>query len=258
MKEFIDNLEVCLPGYRVLDREENLNFYREVLGLKVLHEENAEVFLAGYTVKEPKIILEESPGLASVQGVKKHGRTVIQADGDEIEQLLARNIDKVSHLYQVKDNWAFEAVSPENDVFLMVSVEDWSDLVEVDKSDVDFDEGEFLGLSDFSVKEVQINIEDKAIVTAYEHILGVKAVGNSIELPNLRLVFYEGEGPNLSASVDEKLDLMLLRFQVSQDFDLVRFAESLSTDKLYLDRKAKTLAVDIPQHMELWFTKQGL
>ncbi|HAP15725.1 MAG TPA: proteinase, partial [Lactococcus sp.] len=119
-------------------------------------------------------------------------------------------------------------------------------------------EGEFLGLSDFSVKEVQINIEDKAIVTAYEHILGVKAVGNNIELPNLRLVFYEDEGPDLSASVDEKLDLMLLRFQVSQDFDLVRFAESLSTDKLYLDRKAKTLAVDIPQHMELWFTKQGL
>lgn len=81
---------------------------------------------------------------------------------------MARNLDQVTHLYQVKDSWAFEAVSPENDVFLMVAVNDWSDLTEVAKADVDFDEGEFSGLSDFAVKEVQINIAEKSIISEYE------------------------------------------------------------------------------------------
>ncbi|NCE77281.1 proteinase, partial [Anaerotruncus sp. X29] len=51
---------------------------------------------------------------------------------------------------------------------------------------------------------------------------------------------------------------MLLRFQVSPSVDLAQFANDLPNEKLYLDKKAKTLAIDIPQHMELWFTKQGL
>lgn len=258
MKEFIDNLEVCLPGYRVLNREENLNFYRDVLGMKVLHEENAEVFLAGHEAKEARIVLEESPGVTPVQGKKKHGLTVIQAAEDEIEQLLAHNKDKVSQLYQVKDSWAFEAISPENDVFLVVSVEDWSSLTKVDKSEVDFDAGEFQGLSDFSVKEVQISIADLSIIEEYEKILGVKAEENVLDLSDFRLVFHCATGPDLTAKTDEKLDLMLLRFQVKQGFDLVQFAKNLPEEKLYLDKKAKTLAIDIPQHMELWFTKQGL
>ena len=196
--------------------------------------------------------------MTPVQGMKKHGRTVIQADEEEIEQLLARNLDQVAHLYQVKDSWAFEAVSPENDVFLMVAVNDWSDLTEVAKADVDFDEGEFSGLSDFAIKELQINIAEKSIISEYEKILGVKAQGNILDLSGLHLVFCQNDGPDLTANMDEKLDLMLLRFQVSQSFDLAQFADNLPDEKLYLDKKAKTLAIDIPHHMELWFTKQGL
>lgn len=171
---------------------------------------------------------------------------------------MARNLDQVTHLYQVKDSWAFEAVSPENDVFLMVAVNDWSDLTEVAKADVDFDEGEFSGLSDFAVKEVQINIAEKSIISEYEKILGVKAQGNLLDLSGLHLVFCQNDGPDLTANMDEKLDLMLLRFQVSPSFDLAQFANDLPNEKLYLDKKAKTLAIDIPQHMELWFIKQGL
>ena len=128
-------------------------------------------FLSGYEAKQPRLILEESLRCSSSSRCEKHGRTVIQADEDEIEQLLARNLDQVTHLYQVKDSWAFEAVSPESDVFLMVSVNDWSDLTEVAKSEVDFDEGEFTGLSDFAIKEVQINIAEKSIISEYEKFL---------------------------------------------------------------------------------------
>ena len=53
----------------------------------------------------------------------------------------------------------------------MVSVNDWSDLTEVAKSEVDFDEGEFTGLSDFAIKEVQINIAEKSIISEYEKFL---------------------------------------------------------------------------------------
>ncbi|MGL5341366.1 MAG: CppA C-terminal domain-containing protein, partial [Lactococcus garvieae] len=123
---------------------------------------------------------------------------------------------------------------------------------------VDFDEGEFSGLSDFAVKEVQINIAEKSIISEYEKILGVKAQGNLLDLSGLHLVFCQNDGPDLTANMDEKLDLMLLRFQVSPSFDLAQFANDLPNEKLYLDKKAKTLAIDIPQHMELWFTKQGL
>lgn len=39
--------------------------------------------------------------------------------------------------------------------------------------------------------------------------------------------------------MDEKLDLMLLRFQVSPSFDLAQFADDLPDEKLYLDKKQR-------------------
>ena len=104
---------------------------------------------------------------------------------------------------------------------------------------------------------MQINIAEKSIIAEYEKILGVKAQGNLLDLAGLHLVFCQGEGPDLTANMDKKLDLMLLRFQVSQSFDLAQFADNLPDEKLYLD-KSKNVGYDIPHHMELWFTKQGL
>ncbi|MFG7388001.1 CppA N-terminal domain-containing protein [Lactococcus lactis] len=52
MSEIINHITAFQPVYRVLNREENLDFYREVLGFKVLVEEGAMVWLGGHEAKK--------------------------------------------------------------------------------------------------------------------------------------------------------------------------------------------------------------
>lgn len=61
--------------------------------------------------------LEESPGFRPVEGLKKHGQTVIKANSSEIEQLIVRNLDKISKVYKGKNGFAFSVLSPEAELF---------------------------------------------------------------------------------------------------------------------------------------------
>ncbi|MDU0399311.1 hypothetical protein LMG8526HA_00146 [Lactococcus lactis] len=98
MSEIINHITAFIPVYRVLNREENLDFYREVLGFKVLVEEGAMVWLGGHEAKKIAVsIVQRSPGFRPVEGLKKHGQTVIKANSSEIEQLIVRNLDKISN-----------------------------------------------------------------------------------------------------------------------------------------------------------------
>ncbi|MCU5753272.1 CppA N-terminal domain-containing protein [Lactococcus lactis] len=117
MSEIINHITAFQPVYRVLNREENLDFYREVLGFKVLVEEGAMVWLGGHEAKKDRFQLEESPGFRPVEGLKKHGQTVIKANSSEIEQLIVRNLDKISKVYKGKNGFAFSALSPESELF---------------------------------------------------------------------------------------------------------------------------------------------
>ncbi len=55
MSEIINHITAFQPVYRVLNREENLDFYREVLGFKVLVEEGAMVWLGGHEAKKRSV-----------------------------------------------------------------------------------------------------------------------------------------------------------------------------------------------------------
>ena len=119
MSEIINHITAFQPVYRVLHREENLDFYRGVLGFKVLVEEGAMVWLGGHEAKKDRFQLEESPGFHPVEGLKKHGQTVIKANSSEIEQLIVRNLDKIAKIYQGKNGLAFTALSSEAGLFLV-------------------------------------------------------------------------------------------------------------------------------------------
>ena len=237
-------MNAVFPVYRVLNREENLNFYRDVLGMKVLNEENATVDLGGFDAKSRRIILEESPESRSVNGAKKHGKTVLIAAADEISQLLVRNLDKVNRVFKTENGFAFEAISPENDVFLLT--ESLSNLTEIAKSELEIEEKEFAGLSDFTVAELTIRISDEKITKYYNNLFG------SLDL----LKFELAEGSDLTANTVETLDLEALMIEVSADFDLAEFSSNLTDfEKPYLDKSEKLLALEIPNHLDFWLVK---
>lgn len=256
MTEILENITGCLPVYRVLNREENLNFFRDVLGMKVLLEEGAMVWLGGHEAKTERILLEESPGVRSVIGAKKHARTVLRAKGAEIEQILAQNLSKVSKLYQGKNGFAFEAVSPEHDLFL-VTAESEETLIEVEKSAFSISGTvDFPGLSDFEFAAMNLNATEPALVPFFEELFAVKAVNNTLDLPFVKLSETVTVGEDLAAAVDETLDLEFLVFKIAEDFDLAAFATRFSdANGVYLDKSAKTFALDAPNNLEIWFAK---
>ena len=259
MSEIIDSIVAFQPVYRVLHREENLDFFRDVLGLKVLMEEGAMVWLGGHEEKLDRFQLEESPGLRSVNGYKKHSRTVIKAAASEIEQLLARDLEKVDKLYRGKAGYTFEAVSPENDVFLVTAEEliDLSALTEIEKNEVSFVKDEnFKGLSDFAISEIDLNVADNEIIEFYESVFSMKTTDGVFDFPFVSLKLSVADGEDLSAATDETFDLEFLIFMIDKMFDLEAFSTQFEdVDGTYLDASAKTFSLEVPSHVELWFVK---
>jgi catechol 2,3-dioxygenase-like lactoylglutathione lyase family enzyme len=257
MNALVSNITAFQPVYRVLHREENLDFFRDVLGFKVLVEEGAMVFLGGHTSKVDRLQLEESPGFRSVEGTKKHTRTVIQADSSEIEQLLARDLTKISKIYQGKTGFAFEAISPENDVYLLTSdaLTDLSALTELEKSTFSAEKNEnFKGLSDFAITALKLTVSSTETIEYYERVFGLKAVDGVFKFPFVSLKINVETLENVET--DEVLDLEFLIFMIDKAFDLRNFAEEFSDeDGVYLDGGAKTLSLEAPENIELWFVK---
>ena len=177
----------------------------------------------------------------------------------EIEQLIVRNLDKISKVYKGKNGFAFSALSPEAELFLVTSdlLTDLSSLTEIDKSEIELEEDKtFKGLSDFEIIAMDLNVADQSIIEFYESVFGLKAINNQIEFPFVTLTFSVEESEDLAAGTDEVLDLEFLVFMIDKDFDLKDFAHQFSdVDGTYLDGSAKTFSLEVPDHVELWFVK---
>ncbi|MFC4651809.1 CppA N-terminal domain-containing protein [Lactococcus nasutitermitis] len=251
MSEILKSITEVMPVYRVLNREENLNFFRDVLGFKVLMEEGAMVWLGGHEAKKAHLLLEESPGLRSANGAKKHGLTVIKANREEIIQLLAGQLEKISKVYQTETGYAFEAISPENDVFVLTDNEN-SHLTEIAKSAINFSVRQnFTGLSNFEVEEIKVNVTNSATKDFLTEILDEK-----LTVASTKILFTTSDDEDLNVASDETLDLEFLRFGVEKEFDLSAFEENFDkTVKNYLDKSARTLVLTAPNGMEIWFVK---
>lgn len=183
---------------------------------------------------------------------------MIKANSSEIEQLIVRNLDKISKVYKGKNGFAFQHFRLKQN-FLVTSdlLTDLSSLTEIDKSEIELEEDKtFKGLSDFEIIAMDLNVADQSIIEFYESVFGLKAINNQIEFPFVTLTFSVEESEDLAAGTDEVLDLEFLVFMIDKDFDLKDFAHQFSdVDGTYLDGSAKTFSLEVPDHVELWFVK---
>ncbi|MCL2676948.1 MAG: CppA family protein [Streptococcaceae bacterium] len=254
---FIDYTEGFMPAYRIDNRESNLQFFRDVLGMKVLLEEGALVSLGGCDEHETRFFIEESPDARAIEGLKKHKYTHILANKDEVAQLVIRNFHRFAKIYQSSEGYAFQALSPEHDLFWISSERDLNNLSEIDKSKLDIEvQADFVGLTDFSIAEIAINYSDKNIIDSYQNLFPQWFKNDKLEFPFGTLTFSEEKGEDLSAPMDQTFDLEFFLFQVNQECQL----EQLKSDyknysEFYLDNRNNNLSFEMPNHLQFWINK---
>ncbi|MDR2977053.1 MAG: CppA family protein [Streptococcaceae bacterium] len=223
-----------LPVYRINNREINLNFFKNVLGMKVHLEEGAMVELGGHQNQEARVLLEESPAkvkYASAGSVKKHARTVIFANADEVNKLSRNNISnkKVEFL----GNEGFSALSPEGDEFWLIASDFFQKCDSLNT-----------GLSDFLVSELKLNVA--SLTTARRDF----EIFNEISTV-FKLTFNE-QVPN---ALQNTWDIEAILVQLPESSDLKELYDRFSGYEPYLDKEQKLLSVYLPEGLEIWFEK---
>ncbi|MDR1606309.1 MAG: CppA family protein [Streptococcaceae bacterium] len=222
MKTIFEHVNRMVPVIRVNNRDLNLAFYQETLGLKVISEENALAILGGKSAKtrqDARLILEESPSMRTraVDGVKKLRKIVLESPAF---------------------TEGFQAVSPEGDLFEVVPVSSDS--------------------QDVRVVEIQLNTPNLTDSLAfYGNQFGLRETNQTFALPFGQISYVAAEGPDLLADPEKVWDLEVIEFEVAAEVDLKEFAGQLDEAGLtyYIDKKSKVLALKDAQNLEIWFMK---
>lgn len=222
MKTVFDNIERAVPVIRVNNRDLNLAFYKETLGLKVISEENALAMLGSQSAKtrtDTRLILEESPSMRTraVAGVKKLRKIVIESP--EFTE-------------------GFEATSPEGDVFEIVPSQSET--------------------QDIKITEIQLNTNNlKDALAFYVEGFGLNEKDNVVQLPFGKISYVAAQGPDLLTSPEEVWDLEIIEYEVAPEVDLHHIATQLDDLGLdyYVDKKGKILTLTDGQNLEIWFMK---
>ncbi|MFC3931890.1 CppA N-terminal domain-containing protein [Streptococcus dentapri] len=246
-----EGIRLLSPVIRVNNREHNINFYCKVLGLKILKEENAEVFFCAYHNPSILFTIEESPSMRAraVEGPKKLNYLYIKAaKAEEIEALLATNIS-FSRLFKGEKGYAFEVISPEKDVILLHAEDDRSSLQEISGQNLTFRALEgFKGLSDYQIDKLVLNVEDLAQSKSfYQNLQGLSF------LPN----FQEAQGPDLKVTPDTTWDIEIINYKIPENYNLSVLKEYFEARNIevYMDKAQKVLVISDPSQIELWFSK---
>lgn len=248
---FVNQIDFKTPVLRVNDKDANIAFYEQHLGLRLVSEENALAFFEAWENTEATFTIEESPTYRTraVEGVKKLNRLVFKASKPEdIAQLLARDIT-VQTVFEGTKGYAFETVSPEGDRILLHAEDDVTTLSEIARPSLVADAA-FKGLSDFVISEVGINVPDVAVANAFYQNL---FEGES----PIQLSFVEAQGPDLQVEPNGVWDLEILSFKTAADTDLAALKNRLETKghSVYLDKKETILVVSDTSRIEVWFEK---
>lgn len=248
----VERFKFHTPIFRVNNRQDNIDFYQNTLGFKLLTEENALAVFTAWEDRSSLFVIEESPSVRcrAVEGPKKIKKIVVKVSNPlEIEYLLARDDHQAKTIYQGEKGYAFETLSPENDLILMHAEEDVDSLKTVDYADVEEKE-DFQGVSDFTIQSLTLNVVDTAQAAHfYDCLFGE-------DLP-ISLHFDKAEGPDLQVSPDTTWDLEILEFKVAKDYDLEALQGKLEKEHLasYLDSKGKLMALNDMSNIEVWLTK---
>jgi catechol 2,3-dioxygenase-like lactoylglutathione lyase family enzyme len=238
------------PVYCVDNREENLNFFRDILGMKVLLEEGSMVELGGHQAKKTRILLDESPFASKDAGKdKKHKLTVLRANVHEIVALLEENKGLVKEFEG--GEVGFEALSPEGMLFWLLPSHPYEEI----------DTTEFVGLSDFEVSELTLNVvSEQAALGSFASLLAI--VDEDSPLINFNETTFEvpeisdsSEVTEISEFPVEVCDIEALEIHMSKDTDFVEMQKSYSQFETYLDPEKCLLDICLPEDVELWFEK---
>ncbi|AUT05061.1 MULTISPECIES: CppA N-terminal domain-containing protein [Streptococcus] len=247
----LKNVSFITPVVRVNNRQVNIDFYKQSLGMRLVSEENAIAIFSSYGQGKERFVIEESPSVRTraVVGTKKLNTIVIKtSDANAIQSLLA-NGASVDNLFKGTNGYAFETVSPEGDRYLLHSEDDISQLEVADMPELTADDN-FKGLPDFSFETIVINVpnEEKAKAFYQDTFQG--------QLP-IDIQFMAAEGPDLEIEPQIAWDLEIIEMAVPVEMDLAAYKEELEAKGLevYLDKKEKILVVSDLSKIELWFTK---
>ena len=236
----VNEIVRIVPTLKVNNRKLNERFYIETLGMKPLLEESAFLSLGDQTAKE-RLILEEAPSMRTrrVEGLKKLARLLIKVEHpSEIEALLSQ-MKSFPRLFKGNRGYAFEIVSPEEDVILVHAEDDIRDLVPLETVPEFYSNTSIKYVSQFEVS-VELRLpEDR------ESLLDSEFATNAI-------TFTQGQGPDLAVENNVTWDLSMLKFLV-KDLELTSLRQKFEGTDYFIPKSEKFFLGKDTNKIELWF-----
>ena len=229
-----------IPTLKVNNRKLNERFYIETLGMKPLLEESAFLSLGDQTGVE-KLILEEAPSMRTrkVEGLKKLARLVVKVkDPSEIEGLLSQ-MKSLPRLFKGSRGYAFEIVSPEQDVILVHAENHIKDLVPLETVPEFSSNTSIRYLSQFEIS-MELRLPEGT-----ESLLDPEVVAKAIS-------FIKGQGPDLAIENNVTWDLSMLKFLV-KDLDLTSLRQKFEGTDYFIPKSEKFFLGKDTNNIELWF-----
>ena len=229
-----------IPTLKVNNRKLNEKFYIETLGMKPLLEESAFLSLGDQTGAE-KLILEEAPSMRTrrVEGLKKLARLLIKVENpSEIEALLSQ-MKSLPRLFKGSRGYAFEIVSPEQDVILVHAENHMEDLIPLETVPEFSSNTSIKYLSQFEIS-MELRLPEGT-----ESLLDPEVVARAIS-------FIKGDGPDLTVENNVTWDLTMLKFLV-KNLDIVSLSQQFETMGYFVPKSKKFFLGKDTNNIELWF-----
>lgn len=229
-----------IPTLKVNNRKLNEKFYIETLGMKPLLEESAFLSLGDQTGVE-RLILEEAPSMRTrrVEGLKKLARLLVKVENpSEIEALLSQ-MKSLPHLFKGSRGYAFEIVSPEQDVILVHAENHMEDLIPLETVPEFSSNKSIKYLSQFEIS-MELRLPEGT-----ESLLDPEVVAKAIS-------FIKGDGPDLTVENNVTWDLSMLKFLV-KDLDLTSLRQKFEGTDYFIPKSEKFFLGKDTNNIELWF-----
>ncbi|MGW9908420.1 CppA N-terminal domain-containing protein [Streptococcus sp. 151470009-6] len=236
----VNEIVRIIPTVKVNNRKLNEKFYIETLGMKPLLEESAFLSLGDQTATE-RLILEEAPSMRTrrVEGLKKLARLVVKVENpSEIEGILSQ-MKSLPRLFKGSCGYAFEIVSPEQDVILVHAENHIEDLVPLDTIPEFYSNKSIKHLSQFEIS-MELRLPEGT-----ESILAPEKVGTVI-------TFTQGQGPDLAVENNVTWDLSMLKFLV-KNLDLTSLRQKFEGTDYFIPKSEKFFLGKDTNNIELWF-----
>jgi catechol 2,3-dioxygenase len=261
---------------RVNDRAKAIDFYTNILGFKLLREENALAFFSTKDSNREILTIEESPAhrTREVRGKKKlHAFSLLLPTRESLLSSLKKVVDKnypLESVFTYGDAVGFRIADYEgNRVQVYYSPKEiQNETFKREKKTWKAEEllADFSGSAadfpdDIRLDLVKLNAPDMEVTKAFfTKLFDVNFdESNTAEiLPGeFRLSYAERQGEDLIGHVDELWDIEYFQFTVDSSADLKELHDALKAngaEKLFMDKKETLLILTDTQGLEWWFT----